>query len=157
MIEPLFTGSAMCSVSPDGRMTLPPFARATLANRASSGRMLIGVHEADACLVAFDRGELGELQADCRRRRIAEEGSTPQQSYNRLRRIFGFMEEVEIGASGRIRIPSLLRRRAGIGDAVLVLGTGAAFELWNPQAALDAGDPDLCELVAFRLDLQQAA
>lgn len=153
----LFKGNALCPVSLGGRMILPAFTRDTLTGRASSNRMLIGIHETDACLVAFDRGELEEIEDDCRRRRIAEEGSAPNQNHIRLRRIFGFMEDVEVRDSGRFRLPALLRRRAQIGDAVLVIGTGGAFELWDPQTALDSGDPGLCELVAFRLELQQAA
>lgn len=157
MVEHLFTGSALCAVSLDGRMTLPAFVRTTLAHRASSRRMLIGIHETDSCLVAFDPGELVELRSDCRRRRIAEEGSAPHQNHIRLRRIFGFMDEVEVRDSGRFLLPAILRRRTVIGEAVLVIGTGGSFELWDPQTALDAGDPDLCELGAFRLELLKAA
>ena len=93
-----------------------------------------------------------EYQSDCRRRRIAEEGSTPRQSYDRLRRIFGFMEEVEIGASGRFRLPSILRRRAGIGDAVLVLGAIAWAGVHGLRQGLPAPEPTERDPAAMETD-----
>ena len=157
MIEHLFIGNALCPIGAGGRMTLPAFVRTTLSLRASARRMFVGLHEADTCLVAFDPGELAELRSDCRRRRIAEEGFAQDQSHMRLRRIFGMMDDVWVRDSGRIVLSPMLQRRARIENAVLVIGTGGSFELWNPQLALDAGDPDLRELAAFHLELKQAA
>jgi DNA-binding transcriptional regulator/RsmH inhibitor MraZ len=40
---------------------------------------------------------------------------------------------------------------------IRVIGVGGAFEIWDPQAALDQDDPDLREIAAFHLDAQDAA
>jgi MraZ protein len=156
MVEHLFKGNHFCAVDQAGRMMLPEFARRTLALRLSSSRILLGVHETEPCLVAFDSAELAEVRSDCQRRRMAE-CATPHQHSFLLRRLFGFMSEVDVRASGRFEIPAILRRRGRIGDAVLVIGTGAALELWNPQVALESGDPDLRELTEFHLDTRIAA
>lgn len=157
MIEHLFTGNDICPVARSGQMNLPPFVRATLSLRASARRIFLGLHETDQCLVGFDPGELTELRSECRRRHIAEESLLPDQHNVRLRRIFGSMDDLWVRASGRFEIPLGLRRRARIGDAVLVVGTGATFELWSPQVALEAGDAETRELAAFHLEFRQAA
>jgi DNA-binding transcriptional regulator/RsmH inhibitor MraZ len=138
-------------------MTLPAFARTTLSRRASPGRVFLGLHQADTCLVAIDPGELAELRSNCERPRVADEGEYPDQSHARLRRVFGSMDDLWVRDSGRIEIPPVLLKRAALDHAALVIGTGASFELWNPQLALDAGDPDLRALAAFHLDVRQAA
>lgn len=157
MIEHLFTGNALCAVAPRGQLTLPPFVRSTLSLKVGARRIFIGLHETDTCLVGIDREELTELSSDCRRRRIAEEALIASHNSMRLRRIFGSMDEVWVRASGRVDIPPALRSRAQIGDAALVIGTGASFELWSPHVALEAGDPETRELAAFHLEIQKAA
>jgi MraZ protein len=157
MTNQFFRGNSLCLVNRDGRMTLPASIRATLARRTAARSFLITSHEVDACLVAFDGDQALELQADCHRRRIADEASTPHASHARDRRIFGFMVDVSVHDSGRFMLPRMLRCRAGISDCALVIGTGGVFEMWSPQLALQADDPDLRTLAASLLEFQQAA
>jgi MraZ protein len=157
MTNQFFRGNALCLVNRDGRMTLPVSIRATLARRTATRSFLISSHEVDACLVAFDGEQALELQADCHRRRIADEASAPHVSHARDRRIFGSMIDVSVDNSGRFMLPRMLRCRAGIGDCALVIGTGAVFEMWSPQAALQGDDSDLRALAAYLLESQQAA
>jgi MraZ protein len=157
MTNRFFRGNSLCLVNRDGRMTLPTSIRATLARRTAAPSFLISSHEVDACLVAFDGDEAVKLQADCHRRRIADEASAPRASHARNRRIFGFMVDVSVHDSGRFMLPQLLRYRAGISDSALVIGTGAAFEIWSPQVALRGDDPELRAVAAYLLEFQQAA
>jgi MraZ protein len=157
MTNQFFRGTSLCLVNRDGRMTLPASIRATLARRTAARSFLIGSHEVDACLVAFDGDQALELQADCNRRRIADEASAPRASHARDRRIFGSMVDVSVHDSGRFMLPRMLRCRAGIGDCALVIGTGGVFEMWSPQVALRGDDPDLRALAAHLLEFQQAA
>ena len=138
-------------------MTLPSFVRETLCQRSSASRVFIGLHETDMCLVGYNLGELAVLRSDCRRRHIAEEGLSPDHNDMRLRRVFGSMEEIWVRDSGRVDIPTALRKRAQIGAATLIIGTGASFELWDPQAALEAGDTNLREYAAFHMQRRNAA
>jgi MraZ protein len=157
MVAHLFAGSALCAIGARGRMTLPAFARTTLVRRESPGRLFLGLHETDTCLVAIDPGEMAELQSNCARRRVVEEGEHADDSAGRLRRVFGLMDDVWVRDSGRIEIPLVLLQRAGLKDVALVIGTGASFELWDPQLAFDGSDPDLRALAEFHLDIRQAA
>jgi len=138
-------------------MILPAFVRAPLAFRTDSLTILVGSHEADACLVGYDPGQAQTLLADCRRRSIAEEESAPHLHHARARRIFGFLDEVILDDSGGCMLHPMMRDRARLEDAALVLGTGEAFEIWSPQVALEGGDSDLSDLAAYHLNLQSAA
>lgn len=153
----LFIGNGLCAVGAWGRLILPLFVRSSLALRSDSGTILVGAHETDSCLVAYDREFARQLAADARRRRIAEEATDPAAHHVRARRIFGFVEEAALDARGRIALPPMLRRRARIGDAALLVGAGGGFEIWSPHAALASGDPLLAELAAFHLHAQHAA
>jgi MraZ protein len=157
VIEHLFSGSALCAVNAGATMILPPFVRATLGRRTELRTFLVGSHECDPCLVAYDRGYARILHQDSERRRIAEEAIAPEASARRLRRIFGFVEEIGFGDDGAIVLPPMMRRRARIGAQALVVGTGGAFELWDLQVALAHPDPALSEIAAFHMDEQHAA
>ena len=157
MIEHLFSGSGLCAVNAGATMILPPFVRATLGRRTELRTFLLGSHERDPCLVAYDRNYARILHQDSERRRIAEERDAPEASARRLRRIFGFVEEIDFGDDGAIVLPPMMRRRARIGGEALVIGVGGTFEIWGAEAALEQGDPDLREIAAYHLDEQHAA
>lgn len=157
MIDHLFSGSALCAVNAGGVLVLPGFFRVTLGRRTDARAFLLGSHERDPCLVAYDKGYACVLHQDSERRRIAEEREAPDASAKRLRRIFGFVEEIGFGEDGAVALPPMMRRRARIGAHALLIGVGGAFEIWDAQAALDQADPDLREIAAFHLDEQHAA
>jgi MraZ protein len=157
MMDHLFIGNAICGVGSKGGFMLPGFVQATLARRTDAKLILVGSHETDRCLVAYDPAYAATLASDCRRRRIAEELLAPHRHAARERQIFGFVEQVSFDTHGAAVLPPMMRRRARIDDAALVIGTGGAFEIWNPRLALDSDDPDLRELAAFHLEFQQAA
>jgi len=157
LVEHLFSGSALCAVDAGGNLLLPRFVRETIARRSEVRAMLIGAHECDPCLTAYDRAYARILHADSERRRIAEEASAPQASHRRLRRIFGFAEDVAFGESGAIVLPPMMRRRARIGAQALLVGTGGTFEIWDPQTALDHDDAEIRAIAAFHLDVEHAA
>ena len=151
-----FIGNALCSVGGGGRLALPAFVRAGIASCFDSKTILIGVHEKDPCLIAYDRSFARALAADAQRRRIAEESSDPSAHHARARRIFGFVAEIGLDGRGRIALPPMIQRRAQIEDKALLVGTGGAFERWSPEVALASGDPVLVDLVAFH-QLSRAA
>jgi MraZ protein len=114
---------------------------------------LFSPHEADPCMTGYDEGHEAWLFAEAERRRLHEEalGLTASSHHARLRRTFGAVGAAEIDADGRVVLPALMRARAGIGRVALVIGAGAAFEIWNPETARDGGDPELRQLAAFAL------
>jgi MraZ protein len=157
VLNHLFSGNALSGVNAGVSLILPVFVRAMLGRRTDARSLLLGSHESDPCLIAYDAGYAAFLHADSERRRIGEEDRAPLASARRLRRIFGFVEEIGFGDDGAVILPPMMRRRARIGAQALVIGVGGAFEIWDARAALDHSDPDLREIAAFHLDEQDAA
>ncbi|HYI63865.1 MAG TPA: hypothetical protein VEW71_03155 [Allosphingosinicella sp.] len=157
MTEHPFIGNALCAIDKNGRLTLPPLVRATLARRSDARLIFAGCHDSDPCLVAYDRSFAHTLALDCRRLRLREGWTAPQGWHAQVRRTFGFVEQIEVDARGKVQLPRILLRRAHIEGSALIIGAGGAFEIWSVRRALESGDPDLSELAAFHLEFQQAA
>jgi MraZ protein len=125
-----------------------------LESGAGTGRMMVGAHESDPCLTAYDAKRTPSIEAEVERRRLRDEatGAPAADHYARIRRAFGFVEDAPI-EGGRLHLPEIMRRKGRIGDRVLFVGTGGGFEIWNPQIAREAGDEALRELAEYRLGL----
>ncbi len=151
-LEHLFNGSALNAVDAKGRLSVPAFIRSVVERRSEARAIILGAHEVDACLTAYDRNYARILYNENERRRLNEEGDDPQAHFARARRTFGVTEEVPYDTSGRIVLPALMRRKGRIEELALFVGTGGTFEIWNPRLALESGDSDLRELAAYRLE-----
>lgn len=131
-----FGGNALAAVDAAGRVRLPLFVRETLARRSDSRRLVFGAHDQAPCLSGYEPAYRAAL-AD----------------RNGSRRIFGFAEESDVDARGRVTLPPIMRWKGRIGALALFVGTGGAFEIWNPELALDAGDPELRQMAEYRLHI----
>lgn len=148
----LFRGNALGRVGGDGRVGLPSFVR-TVLDRRGEKRVVLGVHDQAPCLTGYDPGLATALQAELERLRLRDEaaGAGPGAHWARAHRVFGMAEDAELDGDGRVALPPLIRRRAGIGELALFVGVGASFEIWAPDLAREAGDRDLRDLAEFRL------
>lgn len=152
-LEHLFNGSALNAVDAKGRLSVPAFIRGVVERRSDAKAIVIGKHEVDLCLTAYDRGYAKILHAENERRRLQEEQRGDAQAhYARARRTFGVTEDVPYDTSGRIILPPMMRRKGRIEDLALFVGVGGTFEIWNPRLALESGDEELRELAAYRLE-----
>ena len=134
-------------------LSLPSFVRAALDRVGEPAAIMIGAHESDSCLSAFDQGFVPALFAEAERRRLLDEsaGLPRELHHGRARRTFGLLEEAPFDRSGRVRLAGWMRRRAGIAGKALLVGTGPTFEIWDPDLALRSGDPALGELAGWHL------
>jgi MraZ protein len=152
-LEHLFNGSALNAVDAKGRLSIPAFIRTIVERRSEAKAVIIGMHDADPCLAAYDRGYGRYLQQEIERRRLAEEAAGGQfNAHAARRRAFGIVEDVPYDPSGRIILPQMLRKKGQIEDLALFVGAGGTFEIWNPYLALKSEDPDLRDLAAWRLE-----
>lgn len=151
-LEHLFNGSALNAVDAKGRLSVPAFIRQVVERRSGANAIILGVHEVDPCLRAYDRNYNTILYRDNERRRLDEEGANPTAHHSRARRTFGVTEEVTYDSTGRIVLPPMMRKRGQIDDLALFVGVGGTFEIWNPHLALQSEDPDLSALAAYRLE-----
>ncbi len=144
-MDELFFGSAVCDVTNAGQMMLPaPFVE-TIRRRSTNSNLLIGLHQDAACLVAFDR--LYAMRRDC------EASATPEDQ-GRLRRNYGFVEQVTISPAGVMVLSALMRDRGHIGRSALVVATGQRFEIWDLDEVLERGPSDLITLATHHLMTQ---
>ena len=152
-LEHLFNGSALNAVDAKGRLSVPSFIRGVIERRSDAKALILGAHEVDPCLTAYDRGYARYLHAENERRRLNEEAQGEAGNhYARARRTFGVTEDVPYDTSGRIILPPMMRKKGQIEDLALFVGVGGTFEIWNPHLALKSGDADLKELAAYRLE-----
>ena len=151
-LEHLFNGSALNAVDAKGRLSVPAFIRSVVERRSDAKAIIVGVHEVDPCLTAYDRNYARNLFNENERRRLTEEGRDPQAHFARARRTFGITEDVPYDTSGRIILPPMMRRKGQIQELALFVGVGGTFEIWNPYVALKSGDADLKDLAAYRLE-----
>lgn len=150
-IENLFSGNALLPVDAEGRTTLPPFVLAVLDRRRAGARLLFGAHEQDPCISGYDEGYQTVLHAEMERRRLRDEaeGVPAAAHHSRARRLFGAVERASYDSGGRITLPPLMRLKGRIGERALFVGAGGSFELWDPDLACAAGDPEIRELAQF--------
>lgn len=155
-MKSLFHGSALCDLDATGSFPVPEFLAGTLATAAGTGDLLLAKHDADACLIGYDRSHLQTLHERSERRRLADEtaGRDPRHHHARMRRTFALVEPLRCEA-GRMHVPASLRHLARIGAAALIVGTGDSFEIWNPERALESSDVAFRDLAAFRLRARQ--
>jgi MraZ protein len=155
-INTLFSGTSLEPVDVEGRTTLPDFVLRVLNRRRSGCQILFGAHEADPCTNGFDEDHGKTLHAEVERRRLVEEGEGASATlhHSRVRRTFGAVERASVDSSGRVKLPPMMRRRSRIQAAVLFIGTGARFEVWNPDLARTAADEVVRELAEFALSQQ---
>ena len=89
-LEHLFNGSALNAVDAKGRLSIPAFIRSVVERRSDAKAVVIGLHEVDPCLTAYDRGYSRYLQTEIERRRLAEEKPGDAAGhFARARRVFG--------------------------------------------------------------------
>ena len=153
-IEDFFQGSALNAVDAKGRLSVPAFVRSVIERRSDARAIIVGAHEVSPCLTGYSRAHSQELYAELERRRLAgeEKGAAVEEHYARARRLFGMTEDVPYDSSGRIILPTMMRRKGKIEDLALFVGVGGIVEIWNPRIALEEGDRDLKEIAAYRLE-----
>lgn len=149
----LFGGSALQTVDGSGRVRLPGFIRTIVERRSDDRTIVLGPHDSDACLTAYDRGHKRMIFTETERLRLRDEaaGGAPVH-HARARRAFGITEEAGFDEDGRVALPAMMRRLGRIEGLALFVGTGGDFEIWNPHLAAESGDRALSELARYRLE-----
>ena len=157
--EHLYDGSALNAVDGKGRLSVPASFRAMVEKRSPDKVIVIGKHETDPCLVAYDVNYKKSVLADVNRLKLRDEdqGVDRRAHHSRSRRAFALTESCAWDSSGRIVLPPMMRRIGKIEDLVLFVAAGETFELWNPQMALESGDADLAEIAAIHLEQRGSA
>jgi MraZ protein len=154
----IFQGNALNGVDAKARLSVPAFVRSVLDRSSDSRTIFVGRHERAACLTLYGSAYSEYLidETERRRRLDEEKGIAPDTLDDQGRNLFGMTERVTYDAGGRIVLPSMLRKLAGIGDLALFVGQGRFVELWDPATAIETGSAVLKQIAAFYLEQRGA-
>ena len=155
-LEHLFQGSALNGVDAKGRVSVPAFLRTVIERRGDARTIVLAKHETFSCLSAYDPAYAAlKHQKIERLLEKNEQQADAQLAYQQSNLMaFAISEEVPYDSTGRILLPTMMRRKGGIAEFALFLGTGETFQIWNPQALLgdDRIPEDLKDVCRYRLE-----
>jgi MraZ protein len=155
-LEHLFQGSALNAVDAKGRVSVPAFLRSVIERRGDAKTIVLAKHESFPCLSAYDPAYAALKHSKLERLFEKEEGNPAAALDYQQRNLMAFAatEEVPYDSSGRIVLPPMMRKKGGIEDLALYLGTGETFQIWNPRLFLaDKNIPeDLKDIARYRLE-----
>lgn len=119
----MFQGAAELSLDAKGRLAVPTRHRDALLSGASA--VVLTAHP-DGCLLLYPRLAWEPIGA-----RIQSLSSFNEQARWWQRLLVGHAEETELDAQGRVLVSPALRRFAALDKAVMLVGQGSHFELWD--------------------------
>jgi MraZ protein len=122
----MFRGVNALNLDSKGRLAIPVRYREDL-QRLSEGRVVLTV-DRDHCLLLYPLPGWEEIE-----RKIVRLPSFNKQARRLQRLLIGHATECEMDANGRILLPPPLREFAGLEKAVVMIGQGNKFEIWNEE------------------------
>lgn len=120
----MFRGVNAINLDNKGRLAIPTRYRDELV-RLAKGQMVITV-DRDHSLLLYPLPEWEEIE-----RKLVKLPSFNVQARRLQRLLIGHATEVELDGNGRILLPPLLREFAGLDKAVVMIGQGNKFEIWD--------------------------
>lgn len=149
-----YQGDGIGLVDDKGRVAIPSALRATLAanapkaNGKDGGTIIIGAHQKNPCLVAYDPGYVDILAAQLDAREAAHTSADGEFDYN-IKRRAASGEAVPFDGSGRFIMPAFPRFHAGIGEHAFFYGVLDYIEIWDPKTLIETADvPDILKSMA---------
>lgn len=127
-----FLGTHTNRVDAKGRVSIPAAFRAALREPGQEGpcRLILRPSHTQACLEAWPEAEFGRLAAPLERmERFSESHEDLALS------LYAAAHPVESDREGRIMLPEGLAAHAQLLEAVVFMGLGPTFQLWEPVAA----------------------
>lgn len=137
-----YQGYGIGLVDDKGRVAIPNALRATVAANAprtdgkDGGTIIVGPHDSEPCLVAYDPAFVEIMAAHLDAHEAANTGADGSYDYNYPRdKLLG--EAVPFDGSGRFVMPAFPRHFAKIGVHAFFLGNNNRIEIWDPRTAMD--------------------
>jgi MraZ protein len=109
-----------------GRLAIPTRYRERISTR-SDGQLVVTVDK-DHCLLIYPLPDWEEIE-----RKLVRLPSLHKRAREMQRIMVGYATEVDIDGHGRILLSRELREFAGLDRAVVLIGQGHKFELWDEE------------------------
>lgn len=149
-----YQGDGIGLVDDKGRVAIPSALRTTLAanapkaNGKDGGTIIIGAHQRNRCLIAYDPGYIDILAEKLDRREAEHTDEDGEFDYN-IKRRAAQGEAAPFDGSGRFIMPAFPRFHAGIGGHAFFYGVLDYIEIWDPRTLVDTPDaPELMKSMA---------
>jgi len=140
----MFRGQFLHSIDKKGRLSLPARFREKL-EADGEGRVVIAPWPFDECLHVYPLSAWEELEG-----KIAALPRLNTQ-INLFRRMYiSRAQDLDIDASGRVRVPADMQQHAGLDGEGLWAGMGSHIELWSKPRLDSALSMDEQQLSEFR-------
>ena len=123
----MFQGATQVNLDAKGRMAIPTRSRDPLT--AGGTEKLVLTAHPEGCLLLYPLPAWEPIRA-----KVMAFPSLDRNSNRWKRLLVGFAEEVEPDSAGRLLISPELREYAGITRAVMFVGQGSHFEIWDLEA-----------------------
>lgn len=123
----MFRGVNSLHLDAKGRLAIPTRYREALT-RHCNGQMVITV-DRDHCLLLYPLPDWEEIE-----RKLVRLPSFNKHARRLQRLLMGHATECELDSAGRILIPPPLREFASLNKAIVMIGQGNKFEIWNEEA-----------------------
>ena len=137
-----YQGDGIGLVDDKGRVAIPSALRTILsanapkANGKDGGTIIIGAHQKNRCLVAYDPGYVALLAEKLDRREAENTREDGEYDYN-IKRRAASGEAVPFDGSGRFIMPAFPRFYAGIGEHAFFFGVFDYIEIWDPKTLVE--------------------
>lgn len=122
----VFRGTFEYRIDPKGRLPIPaPFRRAL--GKSGEAGLVVTLH--DRCLAVYAAAEWSRLE-----QQLLSLPPFAKTTQALARRLASQAADVKLDVQGRILLPPVLRRAAGLASDVTVVGVLNRFEIWAPDA-----------------------
>jgi len=122
----MFRGVNSLTLDGKGRLAIPTRYREALV-RDCEGHLVVTV-DRDHCLLLYPLPEWEEIE-----RKLTKLPSLNPQARRLQRLLIGHATECDLDGNGRILLPPPLRTFASLERAVVLIGQGNKFEIWDEQ------------------------
>ena len=124
----VFRGSTQLTLDGKGRLSIPARYRERLASRCG-GHLVLTFDPTNGCLRLYPHPDWEAFEA-----RVTALPDMHPDSRQLKMVVVGSAEDLEPDTAGRILIPPMLRKHAGLEKDVVLVGQGANFAIWNATA-----------------------
>jgi MraZ protein len=122
----VFRGISQLNLDVKGRLAVPARHRDALQERCA-GHLVITA-DADRCLLVYPLPDWELIQ-----QKLESLSNLDPRVRELQRRLIGFAVDVDMDGAGRVLISPALREYAQLDKAVVLVGQGKKFELWNKE------------------------
>jgi MraZ protein len=122
----VFRGISQLNLDVKGRLAVPARHRDALLERCA-GHLVITA-DADRCLLVYPLPDWELIQ-----QKLESLSNLDPRVRELQRRLIGFAVDVDMDGAGRVLISPALREYAQLDKAVVLVGQGKKFELWNKE------------------------